>query len=511
MTVGETIQKYRKENGWSQEDLAEQVGVSRQSISLWEKDQTTPSLENMKILCHLFQISMDELLGQKPLPGSPEIPPPAAVVVTHWDDSLYKRAQRMLNHKYLSITFCIAVILTVLGVFFAVLEWSSEDNADADLGGYFIYAILAWGFWLFRWIGIHRAAKQNRNLRPHQRTTLEFYPGYIHLQSESDCSSSSTDWSYRSLKEVYSDGEVVALHGPDSMTAFYLHDLQGDVSWALAALKANAKKYSAPSWLQRSRLSTQHAPVTVLKGKKYSLWKGILIALFLASLLCFIVAMPVCSLLSKIGGLPEFTRYLWGFYLLLPIPIASILLGFWGMQQGIQATKNIIAGSIVAVLLAVYGSMGFLVGGTHSWDPQYYTQAKATAKLELPEAVSVDTVVFSPMSSVFSATALSSSAVTYTLEDGTNLADSLTQNSFWKNQLEESILDMLPGEYQEEWGPSLLYCVELNEYNIVPEEVGDYTFYYFTYDADRQRMLVVHLQMEISQQWLAYRERLSTD
>ena len=39
MTVGEKIQQRRKEKGWSQEDLAEQVGVSRQSISLWEKDQ----------------------------------------------------------------------------------------------------------------------------------------------------------------------------------------------------------------------------------------------------------------------------------------------------------------------------------------------------------------------------------------------------------------------------------------------------------------------------------------
>lgn len=69
MTVGEKIQQRRKEKGWSQEDLAEQVGVSRQSISLWEKDQTTPSLENMKTLCRLFQISMDELLGQTPLPS----------------------------------------------------------------------------------------------------------------------------------------------------------------------------------------------------------------------------------------------------------------------------------------------------------------------------------------------------------------------------------------------------------------------------------------------------------
>ena len=42
MTMGENIQKYRKERGLSQEELGNKLLVSRQTVSLWEKDQTVP-------------------------------------------------------------------------------------------------------------------------------------------------------------------------------------------------------------------------------------------------------------------------------------------------------------------------------------------------------------------------------------------------------------------------------------------------------------------------------------
>lgn len=60
--LGDNIRKYRKENNISQEKLAEELGVTRQSISLWENNQTQPSLENIVALAKIFKISTDELL-----------------------------------------------------------------------------------------------------------------------------------------------------------------------------------------------------------------------------------------------------------------------------------------------------------------------------------------------------------------------------------------------------------------------------------------------------------------
>ena len=62
MTIGERIQKYRKERGMSQEDLGKLLLVSRQKVSLWEKDQTAPTLENLMRLKEIFGVSVNEIL-----------------------------------------------------------------------------------------------------------------------------------------------------------------------------------------------------------------------------------------------------------------------------------------------------------------------------------------------------------------------------------------------------------------------------------------------------------------
>ena len=60
--LGEKIRKLRKDNKISQEALAEKLGVSRQSISLWENDQTMPSMESIVAIANVFGVSTDDLL-----------------------------------------------------------------------------------------------------------------------------------------------------------------------------------------------------------------------------------------------------------------------------------------------------------------------------------------------------------------------------------------------------------------------------------------------------------------
>jgi len=62
MNLSEKILKLRKMNGMSQDDLAEKVGVSRQSISKWESDQATPELEKILLLASVFSVTTDFLL-----------------------------------------------------------------------------------------------------------------------------------------------------------------------------------------------------------------------------------------------------------------------------------------------------------------------------------------------------------------------------------------------------------------------------------------------------------------
>lgn len=61
MNLGEKIVSLRKKNNLSQEELAEKIGVTRQTISKWELEETTPDINQAKKLSKLFNISLDEL------------------------------------------------------------------------------------------------------------------------------------------------------------------------------------------------------------------------------------------------------------------------------------------------------------------------------------------------------------------------------------------------------------------------------------------------------------------
>jgi Predicted transcriptional regulators len=62
MSLAQKIFELRKSNGMSQEQLAEKVGVSRQSISKWESGDSTPELERLVELSKVFNVSTDYLL-----------------------------------------------------------------------------------------------------------------------------------------------------------------------------------------------------------------------------------------------------------------------------------------------------------------------------------------------------------------------------------------------------------------------------------------------------------------
>lgn len=64
MNLSEKIVKLRKINGWSQEELAENLNVSRQAISRWENETALPDANNILQLSKLFNVTADFLLNE---------------------------------------------------------------------------------------------------------------------------------------------------------------------------------------------------------------------------------------------------------------------------------------------------------------------------------------------------------------------------------------------------------------------------------------------------------------
>ena len=63
MTIGEKIKEQRENKGLSQAELAEKLGITQDSISLWEKNRRIPNTPYIIALCKVFKISTDYLLG----------------------------------------------------------------------------------------------------------------------------------------------------------------------------------------------------------------------------------------------------------------------------------------------------------------------------------------------------------------------------------------------------------------------------------------------------------------
>ena len=64
--ISENLLTLRKRSGYSQEYVAEQVGVSRQAVAKWESGDTVPDLTNSMALARLYDVTLDDLVGREP-------------------------------------------------------------------------------------------------------------------------------------------------------------------------------------------------------------------------------------------------------------------------------------------------------------------------------------------------------------------------------------------------------------------------------------------------------------
>ena len=64
MNLSENLKKIRKDNNLSQEQLAEKLGVSRQSVSKWENGEAYPEMDKVLQICKMLNLNIDELLNQ---------------------------------------------------------------------------------------------------------------------------------------------------------------------------------------------------------------------------------------------------------------------------------------------------------------------------------------------------------------------------------------------------------------------------------------------------------------
>ena len=124
MEFNNKLYDLRKQKGFSQEELANRLNVSRQTVSKWEVGDSTPDLEKLVAISDLFEISLDELVLDKAA-GSSEETSSKSEVLSELKEKLLtdenkKRAKK--GFKIAGIVFGVLVLADVISmvVYFSI-------------------------------------------------------------------------------------------------------------------------------------------------------------------------------------------------------------------------------------------------------------------------------------------------------------------------------------------------------------------------------------------------------
>lgn len=146
MNLPEKILTQRKRNGLSQEALAQQLGVSRQSVSKWESGQSQPELDKIVLLSELFDVTTDYLLKDEIADSEKPISP--------------KEFTQMLEQRKAGAALWVGLALGVLGLLGILVLWvlsiinpvymfDQEPGPIAAFRYYLLYNEITSLFWLF--------------------------------------------------------------------------------------------------------------------------------------------------------------------------------------------------------------------------------------------------------------------------------------------------------------------------------------------------------------------------
>ena len=121
MTFSDKLIALRKKAGWSQEELAERLNVSRQSVSKWESAQSMPDIDKILQLSSLFSVTTDCLLKDTqddPQPAAAQTPSPLPRVTLAQAEDYLTKAQANAPQMALATALC---ILAAVPLFAAVM------------------------------------------------------------------------------------------------------------------------------------------------------------------------------------------------------------------------------------------------------------------------------------------------------------------------------------------------------------------------------------------------------
>lgn len=306
--------------------------------------------------------------------------------------------------------------------------------------------------------------------------SYDFYDNYFHIITHRNEEKVKDDTiNFSELKNITDIGNVFILQTASSSYIIRKSDLKSD------------SILFSEYWKRRANAVPQ---------KARGLWSVLSWIFCIGSYFSIYGALIVESKLSQWNHL--FTENMWVFFLFVPIPIASMVIGILLKKKGLKYKKNMIAGISMTIFLCIYGSMAFISGDFYDHSEDYVLRVEDYVNIDIPEANQINTKDWTDSTS--------SSSREESLYESDIYFDDNQVFEFEKRMKEdEKWISVVPSELMgilslwcthQGYDYTLIYNVDTREYNTLPAESGTYHFICIGYWEEENKMNIVEYNLE---------------
>lgn len=220
------------------------------------------------------------------------------------------------------------------------------------------------------------------------------------------------------------------------------------------------------------------------------------VILFVASLLSILGALICSAALTSVNH--TFDENLWVFFLFTPIPVASIVLGYYLKSKGYKYKKNIVVGFIITPLLCIYGSMPFITESVYTHTDEHILEVEQYTGIDFPTPAQINNQEFANSTQTHpNGRVYYTSDVYFDDEAVESFESQILNDERWMTYIPNDIVGIISSftrTYNYDF--VLVYNTDNGEFNTVPSEEGTYHFITITYESQTNKMQIVEYDLQ---------------
>ena len=340
MNLGENIKRLREEKGISQECVAQKIGVSVQSVSLWEENKTVPSIENLVTLSEILGVTVDEVLGREAAQPADNSRQPVqelhiGTAAVSKDDESRKQGVKLYYRKNI-LSRCAIAAIGLIYLFNACMFMLFDRSRLNSIFLFVPFIFVALGLMIPLALSLYKRHKSFKFIKDgNSIEKLYFYRQGIGFSY------------YNEINGVYISEQRLVISYAQNLYTVNMDDIQGDKDVILKMLINNIRYFYSQDVAYKY-------PLCSMSVKNITLFQRInwtLFCLMIVSANVFVIKFMFFA--DGYKGLQSLKIASGAFII---FSLASLATAIFGKSKGLKTVGYI----VVSAILTLYAAIGFL-------------------------------------------------------------------------------------------------------------------------------------------------------